>query len=648
MKSLAALLFTSLALAQSPEAGRKHFDSRCVSCHGGDGTGGEHGPAIVNRLGSRSDEQLATVIREGLPTRGMPAFKLPDGEMKDLIAFMRTLRPQRGEGPVPARVETTDGRTLEGFALNQSSDDMQLQTGDRKIHLLRKAGAKYREVTSQTDWPSYNGDTRGERYSKLDQINRDNIRRLAPRWTFSLPNTAPLQGTPVVLEGIMYVTSANECYALDAGSGRQIWHYQRPRTKNLNGNAAGGINRGVALSGDRLFMVTDHAHVIALHRLTGDLLWETEMADWHVNYNATSAPLAVGNLVVTGTAGGDEGARGFVAAFDQATGKEVWRFWNVPKRGEPGSETWQGSEIDHPGTASWFTGSYDPELNTVYWQTGNPGNDLNGDNRLGDNLYSCSILALDAKTGKLKWYFQFTPHDVWDWDATEPAALVDTIWEGQPRKLLLQANRNGFFYVLDRTDGKLLSAKPFVKQITWASKIGADGRPVLIPNQAPTLEGNKACPALEGASNWFSTAFNPATGYYYVQTLEKCDIYKKVPLVWQAGKGYMGGTAKQAPGTPAQKFLRAIDVRTGKIAWELPQVGPANSWGGALATAGGIVIFGEDSGALAAADSVSGAPLWRFQANQMWKASPMTYVFDNRQYVAVASGSNILSFGLVE
>jgi alcohol dehydrogenase (cytochrome c) len=646
MKSIAVIVFTTLAMAQSPEAGRKQFETRCVSCHGGDAEGGEHGPAIVSKLPARSDDQLAIVIREGLPTQGMPAFKVTDSELKDMITFLRTLRPHRGQGPVPAKVQTTGGGVLEGLALNQTSDDMQLQTADKKIHLLRKTGAKYREVTSQTDWPSYNGDTRGDRYSKLDQINRKNVARLAPKWVFTLPNTAPLQGTPIVFEGVMYVTSANECYALDAGSGRQIWHYQRPRTKNLTGNAAGGINRGVALAGDRLFMVTDNAHIISLNRLTGDLLWETEMADWRVNYNATSAPLAVGSLVVSGTAGGDEGVRGFIAAYDQATGKEVWRFWNVPKRGEPGSETWQGSEIDHPGTASWFTGSYDPELNTVYWQTGNPGNDLNGDNRLGDNLYSCSILALDAKSGKLKWYYQFTPHDVWDWDATEPAALVDTLWEGQPRKLLLQANRNGFFYVLDRTDGKLLLAKPFVKQISWARGIGADGRPILIPGQEPTLEGKKACPALEGASNWFSTAFNPVNGYYYVQTLEKCDIYRKIPLVWQAGKGYMGGSARQAG--DAQKILRAIDVRTGKIAWELPQTGPANSWGGALATAGGIVIFGEDSGALAAADSVTGAPLWRFQANQLWKASPMTYVFDHRQYVAVASGSNILSFGLVD
>src|SRR5882762_3783904 len=504
MKPLAALFLTGIALAQAPDAGRRQFDSRCAVCHGGDGAGGEHGPAIVFRLASRTDEQLATVVRDGLPNLGMPAFKLTDQEMKELIGFMRTLRPRRGQGPVPVKVETVDGRKLDGMALNLSSDDMQLQAG-KQLLLLRKVGEKYREVTSQTDWPSYNGDTRGHRYSPLKQINRDNIARLAPKWVFPLTNTSPLQGTPVVAGGIMYVTSANECYALDAGSGRRIWHYQRPRTRNLTGNAAGGINRGVALSGDRIFMVTDHAHIIALNRLTGDLLWDTEMADWHQNYNATSAPLAVGNLVVTGTAGGDEGVRGFLAAFDQSTGKEVWRFWTAPKAGEPNAETWKGKDLEHPGSATWFTGSYDPQLDTIYWQTGNPGNDLNGDQRAGDNLYSCSILALDAKSGKLKWHYQFTPHDVWDWDATEPAALVDTLWEGQPRKLLLQANRNGFFYVLDRTNGKLLLAKPFVQKLTWAREIGPDGRPVKNPDQRSTAQGTRTCPSLIGAANWWST-----------------------------------------------------------------------------------------------------------------------------------------------
>ena len=310
----------------------------------------------------------------------------------------------------------------------------------------------------------------------------------------------------------MYVTSANQCYALDAGTGREIWHYSRPRTRNLTGNAAGGINRGVGVAGDRVFMVTDHAHIIALNRFTGALLWETDMADWNVNYNATVAPLPIGNLVITGSSGGDEGVRGFLAAYDQATGKEVWRFWTVPAPGEPGSETWKGGGIEHPGAATWLTGTHDPELDTLYWPTGNPSPDLYGDNRIGDNLYSDSILALDPKTGKLKWYFQFTPHDVWDYDAQETPALIDANWQGKPRKLLVQANRNGFFYVLDRTNGEFLLGTKYVKNVTWASGLTAQGRPIRVPNMEPTPEGRRVCPSLEGASNWYSTSYNPATG----------------------------------------------------------------------------------------------------------------------------------------
>lgn len=647
--SLFFLLPGALVFAQAPDAGRSQFENRCAVCHGTDGRGGERGPAIVARLAGYTDAELAKLIHDGLPNAGMPGSNLTQEETPVLVTYLRSLKPAGGVlAPAPAKVAMADHSTLEGLVLNQTSEDMQLLTPDQHVHLLRKNGAVYREVTSQRDWPTYNGQLSGNRYSSMTQINKSTISRLAPSWIFNLPNTSPLEGTPVVVGGIMYVTTVNECYALDAGAGRQIWHFQRHRTRGLVGNAAGGINRGVAVEGDRLFMVTDNAHLIALSRFTGKLLWETEMADWRLNYNATSAPLPVGNLIVSGTAGGDEGARGFLAAFDQATGKEVWRFWTVPKPGEPGAETWKGTDINHPSAATWLTGTYDPQLGMLYWQTGNPGPDLNGDQRGGDNLYSSSILALDAKTGKLKWYYQYTPHNVWDWDAQQPPVLVDTFWQGQIRKLLLHANRNGFFYVLDRTNGKLLVAKPFVKHLTWAKEIDANGRPVLNPNQEPTAQGNRICPSLDGATNWFSTSFNPATRLYYVQTLEKCGVFTKSSIPWKAGAGYMGGSFSQAPDVAPQKVLRAISVDDGKIVWELPQSGLAQSWGGTLSTASGIVFFCEDSGALMAADAADGKPLWQFQANQIWKASPMTYMFDNKQRVAVASGSNIISFALVQ
>jgi len=549
----------------------------------------------------------------------------------------------------PTEYQLTDGRTLTGTAINRDdADDVQLRTGDGKIVLLRKSGGRYRAVTSTTDWPSYDGATSGNRYTALSQLNKGNVERLAPKWIYTIPTSVRLQTTPVVVGGIMYVTSANECYALDAGNGRELWRFQRPRTKGLVGNAAGGINRGVAVAGDRVFMVTDHAHLIALNRFTGDVLWDTEMADWRLNYNATAAPLIVGDLVVAGTAGGEQGVRGFLAAYSQATGSEAWRFWTVPKPGEPGSETWKGTGIDHPGGVTWMTGVYDPDLQFVYWTTGNPSPDYNGDDRLGDNLYASSVVALDARTGRLKWHFQFTPHNVWDWDAQQPIVLVDTAWEGRPRKLMVQASRNGFFYVLDRTDGKFLLAKPFVKNLTWAREVGSDGRPVLVPGQEPSNEGTRICPSSHGAANWYSTSYSPQTGLYYVQTLENCNVFTKSVSEWVAGKSYWGGATRQDPDAPNQKILRAIDVKTGKIAWELPQSGPGAARGGTLATSTGLLFFCDDQDRFVAVDAANGAPLWHFGMNNVWRASPMTYEFDGQQHVSIASGSNIISFALVK
>jgi alcohol dehydrogenase (cytochrome c) len=646
-----ALISTAAAAPQDSAPGRALFDTRCASCHGGDGNGGAFGPPIVSRVPARNDSDLAAFLRAGAPERGMPAADLPPADMGQLIGYLRSLRPPRAgaRGPVSVKLDTTDGHGIEGVLIGEGIDDLQVRTADGKVHLLRRAGSRVRPVTSQEDWPHYDGGYSGNRYSSLRQIDRSNVARLAPRWVFPMDDTTPLQATPIVVDGIMYVTTANQCFALDAGSGRQIWHFQRARTRGVIGNASGGINRGAAAAGDRVFMATDNGHLLALNRFTGAVLWEKEMADYRLNYAATAAPLAIGDLVVSGIAGGDQGARGFVVAYEQATGAERWRFWAAPLPGEPGSETWKGAAIEHPGAPTWMTGSYDPDLGLLYWPVGNPGPDMNGDERLGDNLYSCSVVALDIKTGKLRWYFQFTPHDEWDWDAQQPQTLVDAVWEGRPRKLLLEANRNGFFYVLDRTDGKLLLGKPFVKKLNWAREIGADGRPVLNPEQRSTTQGVRTCPSLIGAANWWSTAFDPATGFYYVQALESCAIFTRRDARetrWEAGRGFAGGTSRESPDDRPQKFLRAIDIRTGAIAWDLAQPGPGTTRGGVLATAGGIVFFCADSDAFMAADSATGKPLWHFQANHFWRASPMTYVFDGKQYVAVASGPNILAFAL--
>lgn len=637
-----------VATAQVPE-GRQGYLDRCASCHGPDATGGEHAPSIVARARALNQADMVALLRAGIPQRGMPAFNdVPAAELATLSAYLKTLAPSRRGTVVLTKVQLTGGATLEGVAVAQTAREMQLRTSDGRIHLLRKAGSQYREVTSQVDWVSYHGQFSGNRHSSMSQIGKSNVSKLALKWVFAVPNAARLQGTPQVYGGIMYVTNTNTVIALDAGSGARLWQFTRPRTAGLVGNARSpGNNRSVSVAGDRVFMQMDNAHLLALNRFTGEVLWDTEMADYRQNYNATGSLLAVENLVVAGTAGGEEGVRGFLAAYDQTTGKEVWRFWTIPARGEPGSETWDGRDIDHGGGPTWLTGSYDPELKTIYWPTGNAGPDFNGDNRKGDNLYTCSILALDVATGKLKWHYQTTPHDEWDWDAVQPVVLVDAAWEGKPRKLLLQGNRNGFFYVLDRTDGKLLLAKPLVKKITWAKEIGADGRPVMNQDQAPTTAGNLVCPAVEGATNFFSTAYSSLTHLFYVNVLEKCFVYTKTASPeWRAGGGYSGGGGRDDPNGKPQKFLRAFDIQTGKFVWELPQDGPGEAWSGALSTAGNLVFYGDDAGELAAADAVTGKKLWSFPFTDSLHTSPMTYMFDNQQYVGIVVGSVVYVFGL--
>jgi alcohol dehydrogenase (cytochrome c) len=563
---------------------------------------------------ARADIVEVAVEREPL----MPRVQAGPDDLRNLLAYLSRLEHEPSpETTTAAATKLGDGLTFEGIAEPRPGD-----------------------------WPSYHGHLSGNRYSPLQLIRTSNVSQLGAKWIFSIPNARRLETTPIVVDGIMYVTAANEAFALDARTGRQIWHYSRALTPGLVGDAAGGINRGAAVLGDRIFMVTDHAHIIALHRTTGRLLWDVEMADYRQHYGATSAPLVVKNLVLSGTSGGDEGARGFIDAYDASTGKRVWRFWTMPKPGEPLSETWRGRAIEHGCAAAWLTGTYDAELDLVYWTTGNPCPDFNGDERKGDNLYSNSVVALEADTGKLRWYYQFTPHDLHDLDAAQTPMLVDAEFRGRQRKLLAQANRNGFFYVLDRLTGKFLIAEPFVKKLTWASRIGADGRPKLLPGSDPTPEGTRACPAVEGATNWMSTAYHPGTGLFYVMALEKCNIYTKSAAWWEPGKSFYGGGTRTVPGESAQKVLRALDLQTGKVVWEYPQIGSAESWGGVLATAGGVVFLGDDSGALAAVDAKNGSPLWHFHTGQIWKASPMTYMAGGKQYIAVAAGANILAFGL--
>ena len=657
------------------EAGERFFfgTGKCSGCHMIKGRGGTIGPDLSNLGRERRLGQIEQALRDPntLTTLGYRAVS----------------------------VRLRDGQTIRGLAKNESNYDLQLLGLDGVLHLLSRE-----QITEETrepkslmppvnateaekrdllaflsrlaangwislaqgeapamgggltfsgivapklgDWPTYHGRLSGNRYSELREINIENVARLAAKWMFPIADARRLEVTPVVVDGVMYVTTANQAWALDARSGRQIWHYARPLTNGVIGDASSAINRGVALLGERVFMVTDHAHLIALHRSNGQLLWDTEMADYRQHYGATSAPLVVNDLVISGTSGGDEGARGFIAAYKATTGERVWRFWTMPAAGEPLSETWAGRAIEHGCTDAWLTGTYDPGTGLLYWATGNPCPDYNGDERKGDNLYSDSVVALEPRTGKLRWYYQFTPHDLHDWDATETPMLIDAAFRGRERKLLVQANRNGFFYVLDRVSGEFLAGTPFVRKLTWAGGIGADGRPQVLPGSEPTVQGTKTCPSVVGGTNWMSTAYNPSTGLFYVMTTESCNIYTKSSAWWEPGKSFYGGGTRRVPGETSEKILRAIDVQTGKIAWEVPQIGEGGSWGGVLATAGGLVFFDDDSGAFAAVDAKTGKALWHLHLNQSWHSSPMTYMVDGRQYLGVAAGSNIIVFGL--
>lgn len=496
-----------------------------------------------------------------------------------------------------------------------------------------------------SNWPLYHGDYSGQRYSRLAQITRENVSQLRAQWVFHSRNSNLLEITPVVINGILLLTTANDAFALDARTGRTIWRYSRPVTEGLVDDASAHHNRGVAVLGTRVYMETDNAHLLCLDARSGNLIWEVAYAPGNKNYGATSAPLIVKNKVLVGTSAGDDGVRGFLAAFDAESGKEAWRFWTIPGPGEFGSASWPGDMYLHGGASTWMPGTYDPDLNTVYWGTSNPSPVFDGKPRPGDDLYANCVLALDAETGRLKWYFQFTPHDLFDFDATQTPVLIDGAYEGRPRKLLVEANRNGFVYVLDRTNGKFLSATKFVERLNWAKGIDANGRPIR-SGIAPSVNGTLTCPGMIGATNWFSPSYNPSTHLFYFMALEQCETLFLKPQRFEEGQEFYATGAKHAHGDIAEKILIAFDPHSCKFAWRYPQTGTGESWGGTMTTAGGLVFFGNDSEAFEAVDAESGKSLWHFTTGQSMHASPMSYAIAGKQYVAIASGSDLFSFAL--
>jgi PQQ-dependent dehydrogenase (methanol/ethanol family) len=654
----------------------------CAGCHMVKGRGGVNGPDLSGIAARSTLQEINAWLDNPSSRTGIKSLSVCP-----FWAFCPDFQW------AAATVTLIDGSQLRGFVRGQTEHEVDLQTFDGKLHLLdeSKYVAVAREKASVMpvlhataaqrsdlldylsslagveegplagpgapisqaeinevmrpkagDWPSYNGGLDGNRFSALDQINTSNVKQLQPQFLFS-PGGQGLEGTPLVANGIMYITGGTQVCALNARTGAAIWCVPRGNgvaSTPKSAPAPVGPNRGVALLGARVFYISDDAYLVCLNRLTGAVMWSVHLPEKGAEgkFYSSQAPLVVNGLVIAGIAGGDTPMRGFLAAYHPDTGELAWRFYTIPKPGEALAATWKGRALPTGGGATWHSGSYDAETGTLFWAVGNPYPDTDPGERQGRNLYTNSVIALDAATGRFKWHFQFTPYDTHDWDATQPLVLVDAVWKGRPRKLLLSAQRSGIFYVLDRESGKFLMAAPFVKKMTWARGFEKDGTPILAAGNTPTVEGTKTCPGVRGATNWYAQSYDPQTHLFYVMAAEDCGIYRKT------GKVFGNNPDPSDPGT---RLVRALDIETGKVVWEKLLTGPQETnYTGVLATAGGLVFHGETGGDFAAVDAASGKTLWTFRANDSWRASPMTYMVDGRQYVAAMDGGTLISFAL--
>jgi alcohol dehydrogenase (cytochrome c) len=670
----------SEVVAGDPSAGEQLFYGKaaCSSCHAVNARGGLVGPDL-----SAAGRTAAATLRAKILN--------PDTDVNP---------NERGRrAPSTVVVKTADGSELRGVLRIEDTFSLQMMDLSGKLHLLDKAHIQeeryefkslmpddfakrlsapeiqnivaYLKTLNGRDlsktvrvdvpggltfdrlrnsaaepqnWLTYWGDYQGRHYSSLKQIDTANVGRLQAQWSAQLPGQSILEATPLVVDGIMYTSgSPGTVVALDARTGLQIWRYQRQQ-KRVNPYEINPFNRGVAVLGNRVFFGTLDAALVALDARTGLPLWEVQVDDTMKGFSFTSAPLAVKDKIVVGITGGEFGLPGYVDAYDPATGKRVWRFNTVPQPGEFGHDTWSGDSWKRGGAPGWLTGTYDPDLDVLYWPVGNPGPDSDYTIRKGDNLFSCSVVALDPATGQRKWHYQFTPNDSHDWDATEDVVLVDQTYRGLKRKLLLQADRNGMFYVLDRTDGKFLSGTAFARQ-TWNAGFDENGRPKVIPGTDATPEGTVVYPSGGGANNWRSPSYDPASGWMYLVYTDSGQKYVRQAEEYEIGKQYWGGRGSRVPGETDSSGVMALDVETGEAKWRY-KIAQASLGGGVMATGGGVVFASAADGNLIALDSRTGKLLWRFQTGGRIAASPMSYSVDGKQYVAVSAGNVLYSFAL--
>ena len=614
LRTVALVSFFAFAVAAAaqprPERGQTLFTEHCAVCHGALGDGGS-APDLANPAWQTSitDAELDRIIREGVRGAAMPAFvdRLDEEARRAVVQHLRSLGSQA--------LQPTSSVKAPKVSVS----------AERLLHAER----------DPDNWLMWGGNYASHGFSALAQINRDNVKSLVPVWSFQTGVADGLEATPLLVDGVIYLTAAwNHVFAIDARTGAELWHYKRRLPQKLS-FCCGPANRGVSIVSGTVYMTTLDAHLVALDAQTGRVRWDVEIGKVEENQNAKQPPLIVRDKVIVGIAGGDSPSRGFVDAYHTETGKRLWRFHTIPGEGEKGAETWSGKSYETGGAATWMGGSYDPELDLIYWGTGNPYPEYDTDARKGDNLYADSVVALDADTGKLKWSYQYTPHDVWDWDGVNELVLIDIEWQGRHAKALVHADRNGHFYALDRTNGEFLYAKPFVR-VTWTKGFDVSGRPIIDPAAVPTYEGVTVCPGASGGKEWMPMSYSPLARLVYLPVIENCARFYNYGVKARSQKLPAGPSGFRYLPNEAYGKVMAIQPNTGEVVWEVRTRTPMG--GGMLATAGGLVFTGDAEGNFAGYDAENGRILWSYQTGSGIRSAPITYRLDGKQYIAISSG----------
>ena len=618
-----SIQYSATASEDDRKAGARIFHERCSACHGVNGSGGPFAPSLTRSAYNHGDSDLAVykILRDGIPGTGMQSADLTLLQRLQVVSYLKELQEQQSE---PGK---------------SGASRLAIQVSDER---LRAAGA------NPDGWLTYSGAYNGWRRAPLADITPANVAQLNLRWVkqFDIEDSN-IEATPLVIDGTIFmVTDPGHVFALDAKTGATIWEYKRPVPSGLHIEFR--VSRGLAAHGAMLFFGSLDGYLVAIDANDGKVIWQTRVASPSEGYTITGAPLVVNHSVVMGVSGGEFGVRGFLAAYDVSTGQQQWRFNTVPGPGEPGHETWGNDAWKSGGGATWNTGSYDPETDLLYWGVGNPSPGFSGDVRPGDNLFTDSVIALHASTGKLAWYFQFTPHDEQDRDSAQPPVLADLPVNGVVRKAILWPNRNGFYYVLDRLTGEFLTGTPFV-DVTWAKGLTPAGRPILSNVAQVSTQGRSISPGVDGGTNWQNPAFDPRRGSIFIAANEGSSVFTKLPAdrVARGQNGYYVGSGSSETEPPTRKVI-ALDAATGARKWEYvaPSDPPSgNPRSGLLSTSGGLV-FGASGGMVFALDADTGRELWRRPLGGPTKSPPISFELDGRQVVLVAAGRALFEFGL--